>query len=693
MSDELRVAWPVPLPEAVAGISDALFEPRRHHQDEWDAGRNVPLVREAYELLAGLEASPGPSELARLDRIRQAYLEADGLLGPLLGATNQESERLRQELVDLKKQDVSELKKEVSALTELLHALAAQEGAQTAPVVVTKDPARKVVGARRARGRQRWTTTLMLAAMALRKGTRALFDMDWYRRAYPDVPRSRARALFHFLRHGARENRDPHPLFDVSFYLEKNPDVRSAGIHPLVHFLRTGGAEGRDPHPFFDSSFYLEKNPDVGSTGVNPLLHYLKRGWREGRDPSPWFSTSAYLRAHPELERAGRNPLVHSLGSAPVDSLLASGLPSVGPLRLLHVTNSAPRLTLVTDSLSDGSFFGGVATALILATELARASGRSLRIVTRHAFPKVENYHSLLELHGLARPGSLELWTDHDWRRADHFRLDVSPDDVFLTTSWWTTRAVRASGYAGRVFYVLQECETMFYPHGEEHLAATRVLQDPSLLFMINTRLLAEYFAGAGYDNIAARAAVFEPAFPDRCYLPGPGSFAAKDRYRLFFYARPHHPRNLFYTGLQLLNEAVRSGMLDTDEVEICLAGAPLEPIKFANGYEPRLLGKLDLQGYLRLLGTVDLGVSLMYTPHPSYPPLEVVASGGVGLTNGFANKARLDAYSRNIVCFDLTDPRDAERSLETALALMRDPPPAGRTTSRGGSTATGAGA
>jgi len=52
---------------------------------------------------------------------------------------------------------------------------------------------------------------------------------------------------------------------------------------------------------------------------------------------------------------------------------------------------------------------------------------------------------------------------------------------------------------------------------------------------------------------------------------------------------------------------------------------------------EPRTW--LDVQGYAELLGTSDVLLSLMLSPHPSYPPLEMAASGGIAVTNTFGVK------------------------------------------------------
>jgi hypothetical protein len=50
----------------------------------------------------------------------------------------------------------------------------------------------------------------------------------------------------------------------------------------------------------------------------------------------------------------------------------------------------------------------------------------------------------------------------------------------------------------------------------------------------------------------------------------------------------------------------------------------------------------------------MDLGLSLMASPHSSYPPLDLAAAGAVVVTNTFgSDKQSLDQYSANIICSD----------------------------------------
>lgn len=80
-------------------------------------------------------------------------------------------------------------------------------------------------------------------------------------------------------------------LFDPEYYLHNNPDVARAGVPALWHFMRHGAKEGRNPSPLFDISFYLRTNPDVAAVGINPLVHYLRFGKKEGRQPLPQPAT------------------------------------------------------------------------------------------------------------------------------------------------------------------------------------------------------------------------------------------------------------------------------------------------------------------------------------------------------------------------------------------------------------------
>jgi glycosyltransferase involved in cell wall biosynthesis len=138
-----------------------------------------------------------------------------------------------------------------------------------------------------------------------------LFDIAWYVRQNADVGASAEDPVYHYLRHGCSEGRDPNPLFDGRWYLAENPDVRYSGINPLVHYIKHGTREGRDPNPLFDTDWYLDQYLSSDRPKRSPLADYLDRGAFEGRNPNPFFDSAWYLNEYPEAAEAGANPLVH----------------------------------------------------------------------------------------------------------------------------------------------------------------------------------------------------------------------------------------------------------------------------------------------------------------------------------------------------------------------------------------------
>lgn len=329
---------------------------------------------------------------------------------------------------------------------------------------------------------------------------------------------------------------------------------------------------------------------------------------------------------------------------------------------------AGPRVSMVTDSINAGSLFGGVGTAMILAALLAQRRHARLRIVTRGDRAHADNLDAILALYGIVTAGDVEfVFAPPGTRRP----IEVAPDELFLTTSWWTTAATLGGVSADQILYLLQEDERMFYPLGDDHLQCSRVLADPRLRLAVNTSLLLQHLDATGIPGLAARALAFEPAFPASVYRRrAPAQTGAKRR--LLFYARPSHLRNLFHFGLEVLDQAVTRGIVDLARWDIELVGLHIPPLRFDNGYVPLRHEGLGWQAYADLVGRTDLGLTLMYTPHPSYPPLDLAASGAVAITNRFGSKTSLERYSTNILCADL-DLEAMLQAMRAGIALAED--------------------
>ncbi|MGU3539257.1 rhamnosyltransferase WsaF family glycosyltransferase [Methylobacterium sp. A54F] len=546
------------------------------------------------------------------------------------------------------------------------------------------------------------------------------FDADFYLRHNPDVAGSGQDPLDHYLRHGADEGRRITPYFDEADYLARYPDVAASGQSALAHYIRSGSAEERDPSPLFDADWYADTYADAIAPGQSPFAHFIRSGAAAGlkpnaffdaewyarhhmaeaagaiapvehffltasdlHDPGPRFSISRYLAAYTSVADAPDHPLAHYLkhgrrsglmtfrvlehGVSSVRDAVEGAFASEVALQTYANPAAGPRVTVVTDSINAGSLFGGVATALIFASLLAKHRGAKLRVVTVREEPQPTAIAELFRDHGVDVTDSIE------FRFASLFEpglIDRAPDEIFVTTSWWTMSNTLRAVDPAQVVNLLQEDERMFYPFGDQRLRCAEVLANPAVRTVVNSRLLFEHLCETGLPHLREVGIAFEPAFSRASYdwddaERGP-------RRNFFFYARPINQRNLYYRGIEAIDAAIVAGILRPQDWAFHFVGKDLSPLRLSGGVDPILHQGLPWRDYAALVRSVDLGLSLMYTPHPSYPPLDIAASGGVAVTNRFAGKTTLDQYSRNIICGDASV-AGLVSALEAGVALSQD--------------------
>ena len=360
-------------------------------------------------------------------------------------------------------------------------------------------------------------------------------------------------------------------------------------------------------------------------------------------------------------------PLPEALPAArgapqPAQAMIGARFGNSAPMSVFVTPRTGrPRISIVTDSINKGSLFGGVGTSMILAALLVRQRGARLRVITRTEPAHTANLHDVLSLYGLAIDDEVEFAFAHV--HAPQAAVNVFADELFITTSWWTTESALAAIAPSHVLYVLQEDERMFYPAGDDQLRCARTLAHDGVHVVVNTQGLLDHLVGSGLPHLARSARAFEPAFPPTVYRPQPHGAGGKRR--LMFYARPNHLRNLFYFGLEVLDRAIAQGVIDTSVWEIHFVGAHIPAVTLCDGTAPVCHEQLAWTDYAALAGTIDVAFSLMFTPHPSYPPLDLAASGAVVVSNRHGNKQDLSHYCENILL--------AEPNLPSMLATLRD--------------------
>lgn len=423
-------------------------------------------------------------------------------------------------------------------------------------------------------------------------------------------------------------------FFDSAYYYNQYPDVRQADINPLWHYIKYGWREGRNPSNLFNSNFYLQNYPDVAQSNVNPLFHYARWGKKEGRVTNITGVDNIQLGEASYLKISNLNN------------------PALQPLNCFYSPHSKRRINLITDSINSGSLFGGVATSMILATLISDKWNCDIRIITRNESAQKQNFQKVLRANNIKEPENAEFVFVNCMD--NNSELSVGDDEYYLTTSWWTTHSIIQSVDNSRVLYLIQEDERKFYPFGDELFLCSQLLHDNNIKFIVNSQLLYNYFLSEGFENFKNQGIWFEPSFPKSIFYYD--TDIKREKKNFFFYARPSNTRNLFYLGVRVINKALETGILDPDNWTINFVGKDMKSMSFFDTIIPNVYQNLPWDEYANIVRKMDLGLSLMFTPHPSYPPLDLAASGAIAVTNRYGNKQNLDVYSKNILCCDLNE-------------------------------------
>jgi hypothetical protein len=250
-------------------------------------------------------------------------------------------------------------------------------------------------------------------------------------------------------------------------------------------------------------------------------------------------------------------------------------------------------------------------------------------------------------------------------------RLDLRAHELFVATAWWTAHlalkleADRKSFFGGGLpfVYLIQDDEAFFYARGSRSSLAEATYRAAREAFVvINSE---ELFLAilAKYDFNAAWGLPYEIDAQVSAAL------CEKPRERLLLvYGRPSVSRNAFEIvcdGLYLWqqrdpNRAHRWRILFLGED---FPDGLLHPIQNAT-----VVGKASLEDYGALLSRASVGVSLMLSPHPSYPPLEMAEAGLLTISNAFEGRNPTRRFD-NILTLTTLDPQSLVDAIEQAVA------------------------
>lgn len=329
-----------------------------------------------------------------------------------------------------------------------------------------------------------------------------------------------------------------------------------------------------------------------------------------------------------------------------------------------------PRLNLLIPTGDTSRAYAGVATALDVFHATRGRLGREwdARMIFTDTAPG--NQYLPPDNFRMAEPGEADRGGEDiviDGTRRQVWPLAVRDGDIFLATAWWTAHAGRnLLAQQDRLFgartrklgYLIQDYECGFHAWSTEWALCDATYRVPATTIPVfNTQILADFFHSEGYfsgSDGRSDGHVLLPAL-NRDFQAALRRGAPKEKIVLL-YARPHAERNC----LSFLDMLVHR--LHTDDAS---AWRDWRFIAIGEDFAPDVLrckgrieiaGRLSLADYADIASRAALAVSLMVSPHPSYPPLEMAEAGVRVLTNRYGSRdlSGLHDNLHSFTAFDL---------------------------------------
>lgn len=323
------------------------------------------------------------------------------------------------------------------------------------------------------------------------------------------------------------------------------------------------------------------------------------------------------------------------------------------------------RLNLLVPSINPEHVFGGISTAIKFYQKLAQTLDYDQRIILVDAVPSKEALAQYSDYEVVApKQDSNASKQIVSYAYRDECGIPVAPTDYFMFTGWWTAHCTQEAYDAfekeygiqpNPYLYFIQDYEPGFYAWSTRYMLADATYKtNNKMIAVFNSLLLKEYFDKNGYHFEHAFA--FEPVLNAslKSILQGKGGSVQKKK-QILIYGRPSTDRNAFSLIVAALNKWVKNYDACM-EWEIYSAGELHPEVVLENGMVIHSVGKLLIEEYAEVLSESFAGISLMVSPHPSYPPLEMATFGVKVITNTFSNKDLKD-FSPNIISLDTVNP------------------------------------
>lgn len=325
-----------------------------------------------------------------------------------------------------------------------------------------------------------------------------------------------------------------------------------------------------------------------------------------------------------------------------------------------HDDSSDIRYNLILPSLRGTRVFAGISSALTFFLCMTDdASKCRIIVIGDEEYSDNTTYQVQGYKHSVSSPKQLVFATDKK-------SLDIGKNDVFVLTSWKTAVSFlpllqwQKSEFqiaARKAIYLIQDFEPGFFAWSSEYVLAESTYLDfaEDIIAVYNSKQLYSFFKGKGYRF--AVSYYFQPTLNTelkKILLQEADREQIKREKKILIYGRPSEARNAFEIirySLELWSNQYEK----SKEWEIVSLGEGFDNIRLKNNIIISQ-GKVTLEEYAQYMLSAYVGISLMVSPHPSYPPLEMSTFGVRTITNKFEGKD-LAEFNKNIISIDNCSP------------------------------------
>jgi len=367
-----------------------------------------------------------------------------------------------------------------------------------------------------------------------------------------------------------------------------------------------------------------------------------------------------------------RNPLTrkmyHSARKIVSDAAFHPVIPEISQIkgRKSTVLGDQIRYNLLVPSVNRTDVFGGITTAVDFLKAMMKNTDSKCRIIVTDS--KV-NMGQSIHLDGFDCVSD----SNKDCSQARQIlsisdraskTLEIGKNDIFIVSAWWNAYTIleaiqwQAEAYgveSHQLIYMIQDYEPGFYAWSSRYVLAESTYRSGlPVTAVFNSSYLMEYFHQNGY--CFTKEYCFEPVLNAslKKYLLNPATRCLK-RKQIIVYGRPSVVRN----GLEIIVDSLKRWCKVQDNIEewtILSVGENHPAVDLGGGIKLISIGKLTLEEYARLMMETYMSISLMVSPHPSYPPLEMSTFGIKTITNTFATKD-LSSFNPNIISLSSYSP------------------------------------